>query len=346
MEREGNDSYSDATSIELGNSCTGVLNNPYDGDYYLVRPDTDGKISIQFKHTYEDSYNGWHISLVHYTDGSYEELSSSDIALTGNEKITLPFIGSKAGDSYYIVVKCRDDNSYYHTSAAYTISTGFKKSAYTEKEGNDTYATATPAKINTTYTGIISSRSDKDYYKIVAPAKGTLSANFTFPYYADNSCYWNVYIYQYANGEYKQLANASIYQGSEATSVDTAKVNVKKNGIYYIVVEEGYEVHSGTDDYKIKPTFHTKAPTKLTLKKSGKSVKISWSKAQGASGYEIYYKASSGGKYKKITTTSKTSFTFKKAASGKKCYFKVRAYTNIGKKKYYSEYTNEKKVKM
>jgi hypothetical protein len=351
IEREGNDSYSAATAIGLGKSCAGVLNDSSDKDYYLVRPDADGKITVDFKHTYEDNWKGWNISLVHYADGSYVELSSSNVSLSGNEKITFPFIGAKKGEAYYIVVTCRDNNSYAYTAADYTISTSFKKTAYAEKEENDTYAAATTIKANKTYTGIMNSSSDKDNYKIVAPETGTLSFKFAFPY-EDGSYYWYVYIYQYANGEYKQLESTHIYQNSADTKVNIAKVDVKKNGIYYIVVEEGYEVHSGTDEYKIIATYSAKPKATTITGTSAKTdrVTLTWKKqTKQVTGYQIQYATNS--KFTKnktsvlVKSAKKSSETITGLSGKTTYYFRIRTYKTVSGKKYYSEWSKVQTVK-
>ena len=54
----------------------------------------------------------------------------------------------------------------------------------------------------------------------------------------------------------------------------------------------------------------------------------------GADTYEVYRKTSSKGKYSKIGTTSKTSFTDKKAKSGKKYYYAVKSVNEAGKSDY------------
>lgn len=69
------------------------------------------------------------------------------------------------------------------------------------------------------------------------------------------------------------------------------------------------------------------------LRKTGttkNSVKLSWTKVSGAKGYEIYRATSKNGTYKKVVTTSKTSYQDKKLSSKKTYYYKVRAYKTSG----------------
>ena len=53
---------------------------------------------------------------------------------------------------------------------------------------------------------------------------------------------------------------------------------------------------------------------------------IKWEKISGAKKYDVYYSTEEDGDYKKLTSTSSTSYTHSKAASGKSYYYQVRAY--------------------
>ena len=89
--------------------------------------------------------------------------------------------------------------------------------------------------------------------------------------------------------------------------------------------------------------------TKLKLKRSKKSVVLSWKKQKNATGYEIYRSTKKKGKYKKIATikkVSKASYTNKKLKKGKTYYYKVRAYKTQSGKKVYGTFSVIKKVKI
>lgn len=51
---------------------------------------------------------------------------------------------------------------------------------------------------------------------------------------------------------------------------------------------------------------------------------LSWNKVSGAKKYVVYRATSKNGKYTKLTTTKKTSYTDNKAAAGKKYFYKVK----------------------
>ena len=81
----------------------------------------------------------------------------------------------------------------------------------------------------------------------------------------------------------------------------------------------------GTGGQKVRLT----AP-KLTVKlKSYNSVKLSWTKVSGASGYDIYRAASKTGSYQKIKTVTTTSFINKGLKKGKTYYYRVVARNGV-----------------
>ena len=91
-------------------------------------------------------------------------------------------------------------------------------------------------------------------------------------------------------------------------------------------------------------------PAKVNFSVSGKSGKatVKWNKVGGASGYIVYYKTSSNGKWIKLcgvnsNTSSVTKTGFKK---GRTYYFAVRAYRNYNGKTYLGSYaTKSAKIK-
>ena len=87
----------------------------------------------------------------------------------------------------------------------------------------------------------------------------------------------------------------------------------------------------------MEPDFST-----LKVKKSGSKRTLSWTKVAGAQKYIVYRSTSKNGTYTKLTTTTKTSYTDKKAKKGKKYFYKVAAYKKVGKNKYY-RYSTPKK---
>lgn len=88
-------------------------------------------------------------------------------------------------------------------------------------------------------------------------------------------------------------------------------------------------------------------PTGLKLSvASASSMKISWTKASGVSGYEVWYAASENGTYNNIKTTTKTSYTQTGLKAGTTYYYKIRSYKTVSGIKVYGEFTTVKSMKL
>ena len=70
----------------------------------------------------------------------------------------------------------------------------------------------------------------------------------------------------------------------------------------------------------------------------GGKIELSWTEVEGAKKYEVYRATSENGKYTKLTTTTKCSYTDTSAAPGKLYYYKVRAVASNSA--YNSQYSN------
>jgi Listeria-Bacteroides repeat domain (List_Bact_rpt)/Bacterial Ig-like domain (group 3)/Fibronectin type III domain/The GLUG motif len=72
-------------------------------------------------------------------------------------------------------------------------------------------------------------------------------------------------------------------------------------------------------------------------------VKLTWAKSPEATGYEIYRSESSTGTYSRVTTITNNStvnFTNSGLVTGKRYYYKIKAYKTIAGKNYYSSYSS------
>ena len=84
----------------------------------------------------------------------------------------------------------------------------------------------------------------------------------------------------------------------------------------------------------------------LSLKLSGKTAVLAWNKISGADGYQIYYSTSKNGTYKKLKSTSSLSFKKTGLESGKKYYFKVRAYKKTSSGTVFGEFCKVQSAKI
>lgn len=84
---------------------------------------------------------------------------------------------------------------------------------------------------------------------------------------------------------------------------------------------------------------------KLTVKRTGNKIKLTWKKVKNADGYEISMKTGKG-KYKVIAKKGKSAKSFKKRVKSKKVLcFRIRAYRTTEKGMLYGKYSAVKKVK-
>lgn len=101
-----------------------------------------------------------------------------------------------------------------------------------------------------------------------------------------------------------------------------------------------------TKNFNIKPKS-----TKITKITAGKkNIQIKWSKRKAqVSGYQVYYSTSKKFNSKKVVnikSNKTTKKTIKKLKSNKKYYVKIRTYKVVRGKKYYSEWSKVKSIKV
>lgn len=131
---------------------------------------------------------------------------------------------------------------------------------------------------------------------------------------------YNVYYATSKSGTYR-LAGTVTGTTFTHSAAPTAKV------CYYKI--KAVDKNGALSNYSAYKSITTKclAPTgvKVTANAKGKPV-VSWSKTEGAKKYEVYVATSANGTYKKLTTTSKLTYTYTKAKTGTTYYFKITAY--------------------
>lgn len=118
-------------------------------------------------------------------------------------------------------------------------------------------------------------------------------------------------------------------------------------------IGKGTATFIGKGNYTGKKTITFKInPRKMfqpsVRKTSGKTVKVSWKKQKGVTGYQIQYSVSrkfnKGNKTVRVKRAAVSSKTVKKPAK-KSCYYRIRAYQKVGKTIYYGQYSKAGKVR-
>ncbi len=160
-----------------------------------------------------------------------------------------------------------------------------------------------------------------------------------------------------ANGSWKRIATTSATSYEDRSSFSNGKkyfytVRAYK-GSKSTALANTYSSSywSGYDKDGISFTY-TKAPKISKITNAASGIKVTWGKVSGAKGYAVYRKTTKGS-YKRLGTTTKTSYTDKSAKVGTTYYYTVRAYTgsksdalgNTYKAKYWSGYNSGKKAR-
>ena len=135
----------------------------------------------------------------------------------------------------------------------------------------------------------------------------------------------------------------------EKGSASSGKVNKLKAAttatfrVRAFVIDEGQYYYGPFTSVK-GTTAAAKPKIKSAASKKSKQAVIKWGKVSKATGYQVYRATSKNGNYKRIATTTKTSYTDKSAKGGRKYYYKVRTYRKTGGKNYYSSQSSAKSV--
>lgn len=138
---------------------------------------------------------------------------------------------------------------------------------------------------------------------------------------------YHIYRYNSKTKKYEKIGT------STSKSYKDKKV---KNGTKYkykvkAVIVSGKKTYSGalSKAYSLKFVSTLGKTSKITAKVTTSSVKLSWKKVSGATGYRVYKYSTSKKKYVKVATTSKTTYTNKKLKAGQQYTYIVKAYTKI-----------------
>ncbi len=356
-EIESNDSFSDAQLITLGNSLTGEMPAADDLDIYKFISTEDGKINISIDNLTPNEtamHGSWSFFIFGPDQRKEFAMAEIDLKETG---VTLPFIGAKAGNYYYLMIY---GGPRYASAHSYRIRTSFTKGKGYEKENNGTESDATSYILANKMSGTIGSDShdgdwnevmDIDYYNIKAPAKGTMTLNFNHKARAPkvyNEGGWYCNLYKHNNGGNLTVSDATVRIETDDTKT-IYKASVDKNAEFWFTVQSGFDTNlTGAslsyasdvvgEPYNITSTFVLAAKPSLKAKATKNAITLTAKKLSDVTGYEIEIK--NGKKFKKIATTKKPALSYKKSGLKKntKYTFRVRAYLKKDDTKYYGKW--------
>ena len=151
---------------------------------------------------------------------------------------------------------------------------------------------------------------------------------------------YRIYQYNSKTGKYEKI---------KTTTGTTYTIKKLKAGTTYKFAVKAYTKDNGetlwaASSKSIKTATEPAVPN-VKITAGTKKATLKWNKVTGATGYVVYLK-NSDGDYVKLGSTKSTSYTKKSLKSGKKYYFRVRAYKTVDGKNIYGGYkTYSVKVK-
>ena len=235
------------------------------------------------------------------------------------------------------------------------------------------YAKEVGSSIKLYYTTNISTAEGTTFYTL--PAKwpyaggGTWNGNYCRPFVFGNYLIFNTSSsILYFNLNNLTSTPTTMYAASAIPGVNTSNAT----SLYGFKVDDKVirYVVNNTPNFESTPTIKTlnntlksvvgntptPSPTKMARPKTPKnikaelvsatSVKVSWSKAQGAEGYQVLRAFSSSGDYTALGSVSTTSRTSTGLYSGTNYYFKVRSYMIVDGKRVYSPLSDVAQIKV
>ncbi len=128
------------------------------------------------------------------------------------------------------------------------------------------------------------------------------------------------------------------------TALSYTNASLSTGGAYYYKVR-AYRTVGSTKAYGpftavkyASPTLGVPASVKAA-RASSTSIKATWGKVSGASGYELWRSTASNGTYSLVKATTSLYYTNTRLATGRYYFYKVRAYRVVGSKKVYSAFS-------
>jgi len=145
---------------------------------------------------------------------------------------------------------------------------------------------------------------------------------------------------------YRSTSSSGTYSLVTSTTKNSYTNSSLTTGKTYYYKVKAYKTVSGTKNYgsyssvvSAKPV--PAKPANVKAASAGyNSVKVSWDKVSGVSGYEIYRSTSKSGTYSLVTSTTKNSYTNSSLTTGKTYYYKVKAYKTVSGTKHYGSYSS------
>ena len=136
----------------------------------------------------------------------------------------------------------------------------------------------------------------------------------------------------------KDMSNKKLVADTERYDTYYKETNLKFNTTYYYQVVAEYSdgvTTLGKSYIKSVKTILSTPTLKIDNSKK-RTIKLSWNKIIGATGYTVYRSTSLNGKYTALKSVTTTSYSNVNLTSGKKYFYKVKPYRTVNGKKIYN----------
>lgn len=178
-----------------------------------------------------------------------------------------------------------------------------------------------------------------DTFSVVITLKS--SAGGSIDYFVDQT--------SSSNAELQFVSNSSKNQSFyKSAATDDEWIDHHSLGSGKTARIKAFTVNTTKPATKVELITNTlKRPTLSYLKRvSSSKVRLKWRSVKNAKKYEIYRSTKKNSGYRKIATTSKTTFTNSKLTPGATYYYKIRARRTINGAPAYSKHSSVKSVKL
>ena len=263
-------------------------------------------------------------------------------AVKSKDKVELTWSASPGATGYCVYQK--SGNSWKEV-----LNTGKTKHTFDGAKASGKYTYYVQPYIETESDVIWSDRTQVTAFdKTVKPAKLTAKQTIT-----TITLSWSKVTGATGYRVYKYNSKTKKYEYLKSTTGTSLKIIDLKSGTKYKFKIRAYVKNSGTvyGQYSsvLETSTRTKTPsiTDIYSKAKGKAV-VKWSNVTGESGFQLYYATSKDGTYKKVKSyeANKLAGSKTKLKSGKKYYFKVRAYKKTSSGTVYSSWSAVKSVRV
>ena len=145
---------------------------------------------------------------------------------------------------------------------------------------------------------------------------------------------------------YRKKAGESYKKVLTLGNVNTYTTSSMAPGTYFYMVKaaryDSVDRVMSEASNEVSATSKYIAPTLTITKNSTSSLKLTWNQVEGVKYYEIYRATTKNGTYKKLKTTTDTTYINTSLSKNKTYYYKVRGYKSTTDGKVYSPYSTIK----